>query len=279
MNKKKIIAIISMVAVVSCLFAGCGSQGKLGAALRIPEQTTISVEDQAKIYPSQVGNVLTDAKVDVPSITAFMEKYNSAADDYTKINYDGIRYNAEQGYYYVNDTESSRGIKFKLDSSNNIISASVYSGNINDQQTSLVDMVSIAANTIGYKNVMSSSDKSQLNSIIGKYNATQGKVSSSASLFGDMDLTINHDNLFVAVDLPAMPESYNDEDVSSVNENANNTITNKKDENSSNPALNNGSGLDVGDGFQNEYQSDINNKLQNSITKGTESTTSTDTNK
>lgn len=274
-NKRKIISLILCTLAIVAVFAGCDS--RIGKSLQIQEQTTINVEEQEKIYPSQVGNVLTDAKVDVPSITEFMEKYNASADSYTKINYDAIRYNSEQGYYYVNDTESSRGIKFKLDNSNNIISASVYSGNINDKQTSLIDMVSIAANTIGYKNIMSSSDISQLNGIINNYNSTQGTVSSSASLFGDMDLTINHDNLFVAVELPAMQQSYDDEKVSSVNENANNTINDKQTSNADNPALNNGTGLDVGDEFDNQYQSDINSKLQNSITgnKGEETTETT----
>lgn len=259
MKIRKATVLLTIFALIVCMFAGC--QGELGSALRLEEQPTINVEESAKIYPSQVGDVLVDAKVDVPAIDEFMSEYNASADSYTQINYDAIRYNSEQGYYYVNDTESSRGIKFKLDASNNIISASVYSGNINDSQTSLVDMVAIAAQTIGYRNVMSTADKSRLDSIISSYNSSQGAISSSASMFGDMEYTVELDNLYVAIDLPAMPESYNDEDVSSANQGANDTVNQEREDNASNPALNNGSGLNIGDDYQDQYQSNINEKL------------------
>lgn len=274
MKFKILIALFSSLLLISLLFSGCSGNGKLGQALSIQEQPSIEIEEPAKIYPSQVGDVLIDAKVDIPAITEFMEKYNAAAkDSYSKINYDYVRYNQEQDYYYVNDTESSRGIKFKLDKSNNIISASVYSGNINDKQTNLLDMVSIAAQTMGYKNVMSTSDKSRMNSIINSYNSAQGTVSSSVSMFGDMDLSVNLDNLFVSVDLPAMPESYNDEDISNVNQNANSVITGKQDENSSNPAVSGGTdALDIGDEYESNYQSQINEKLKDSFGEQGETT-------
>ena len=85
--------------------------------LQIKKQLDLVIEETAKIYPSQVGNILTDKTVEVPAIDMFMEEYNHNPKEQSKINYHCIRYNSAKGYYDVNDIKLSRTIQFRLNNS------------------------------------------------------------------------------------------------------------------------------------------------------------------
>ena len=85
--------------------------------LQIKKQLDLVIEETAKIYPSQVGNILTDKTVEVPAIDMFMEEYNHNPKEQSKINYHCIRYNSAKGYYDVNDIKLSRAIQFRLNNS------------------------------------------------------------------------------------------------------------------------------------------------------------------
>ena len=259
--KNKIILTTAICVVLSAvLLSGCGADF-VKDPLSVTEQPDIIIQESAKIYPSQVGNVLVDKKVDCPVIDAFMKKYNANAKNTAKIEYDAIYYNAERGYYYVNDVQKSRGIKFRLDKSNQIISASVYSGNLSDKQTDLVSMTEAAAQTMGYKSLMSDTDKAKISGVLNGYSSTQGTISEALPTFQNgLQLTLNMDNLFADVDLEGMV--FNDEFVSSANQDVADVVNDAKDKNANNPAdPSGGEKLTLQDEFQQNFADEIGEKL------------------
>lgn len=264
MKGKKILAAVAATALAAVTLSGCVANN-IHDSLSVTEQPDLVIEETAKIYPSQVGNVLVDKKVDCPAIDAFMTKYNANASEMSKINYDAIYYNDEKGYYYVNDVQKSRGIKFRLDKSNQIISASVYSGDLSDKQTDLVDMTATAVQTMGYTALMSDADKAQISEVLTGYSNTQGAISQALPSFQEgLQLTLNMDNLFADVDIEGMV--FDENFVSGANENVQDVVDNAKEQNSANPAdPSGGESLTLQDSFQSQYADEIGDKLQGGI--------------
>lgn len=263
---KKTLSIIGIIVVVCAMFTACQGRFANLDILSIPEQEAVEYEEDAKIYPSQVGSYLTDKKVDSPVISAFMEKYNAAATSKTRIDYDAIRYNADSGYYYVNDTGTSRGIKFALDSAaTTIVSASVYSGDISTASGNLVDMMNIVASNLGYKNSISSTDAGAITSVLSTYNSDKGNIQSALPTFQNgMQLTMNLDNLFVELALPDMPLSYTPDATNKAQGDANAYVTSPSIEDPTKSAEQNTEPytFTIGDDFKNNYAPNVTEHLE-----------------
>ena len=170
--KKALIFILSTTLLFTTVFAlgGCSQ-------LDEPEQPDPVVIYAEKIYPSAVGNYLTDESVKVPAIDAYMKEYNKNADSTAKINYTTVKYNKDADYYYVNDSKTDVGMKFKLDSSMSIVKASIYTGTLDQTTKNVYNVVLNAIEVSGYKSLMTAEDKAiiqhTLNGIAGVENAKQ----------------------------------------------------------------------------------------------------------
>ena len=191
------LAILLSMSVVA--LSGCD-------AFKIEEQPDAVVIYADKIYPEAVGNYLTDASVDVPTIEAYMEEYNKNADDTAKINYETIKYNKDADYYYVNDKETSVGIKFRLDDSMTIVSASIYTGSLDQTTKNVYNIVINAIETCGYKTLMTDEDKAVIQHTLNGFNGVNSAKNEVLQIFsGEENFAAKWENNIAEFEIPVQP--------------------------------------------------------------------------
>ena len=191
------LAILLSMSVVA--LSGCD-------AFKIEEQPDAVVIYADKIYPESVGNYLTDASVDVPTIEAYMEEYNKNADDTAKINYETIKYNKDADYYYVNDKETSVGIKFRLDDSMTIVSASIYTGSLDQTTKNVYNIVINAIETCGYKTLMTDEDKAVIQHTLNGFNGVNSAKNEVLQIFsGEENFAAKWENNIAEFEIPVQP--------------------------------------------------------------------------
>lgn len=200
--KKTLSIILVSTLVVSSIFAFAGC-----SQLDVAEQPDPVVIYAEKIYPSAIGNCLTDASVKVPAIDAYMKEYNANADDTAKINYDSIKYNKEAGYYYVNDNSTDVGIKFRLDQSMSIVSASIYTGTLDQTTRNVYNIVINAIETSGYKALMSAEDKAIIQHTLNGFNGVSSAKNDVQQIFnGQENFAAKWANNVAEFEIPVKPD-------------------------------------------------------------------------
>lgn len=200
--KKTLSIILVSTLVVSSIFAFAGC-----SQLDVAEQPDPVVIYAEKIYPSAIGNCLTDESVKVPAIDAYMKEYNANADDTAKINYDSIKYNKEAGYYYVNDNSTDVGIKFRLDQSMSIVSASIYTGTLDQTTRNVYNIVINAIETSGYKTLMSAEDKAIIQHTLNGFNGVSSAKNDVQQIFnGQENFAAKWANNVAEFEIPVKPD-------------------------------------------------------------------------
>lgn len=200
MKKTLSVILVSTLVVSLFAFAGCSQ-------LDIAEQPDPVVIYAEKIYPSAIGNCLTDESVKVPAIDAYMKEYNANADDTAKINYDSIKYNKEAGYYYVNDSSTDVGIKFRLDQSMSIVSASIYTGTLDQTTRNVYNIVINAIETSGYKTLMSAEDKAIIQHTLNGFNGVSSAKNDVQQIFnGQENFAAKWANNVAEFEIPVKPD-------------------------------------------------------------------------
>ena len=180
---KKVLStlLVSTLVVSSILSLSACSQ------LNIVEQPDPVVIMAEKIYPSAIGNYLTDASVKVPAIDAYMKEYNANADPSAVINYDSIKYNKDADYYYVNDNSTDVGMKFRLDQSMSIVSASIYTGTLDQTTKNVYNIVINAIETSGYKTLMTAEDKAIIQHTLNGFNGVAAAKNDVQKIFAGQE--------------------------------------------------------------------------------------------
>ena len=198
---KKILCVLLATAICGsfmCL-TGCSQ-------LDVAEQPEPVVIYAEKIYPSAIGNYLTDASVKVPAIDAYMKEYNKNADETAKINYDVIKYNKTSGYYYVNDNTTDVGIKFRVDQAGTICSATIYTGTLDQTGKNIYNVVVNAIETAGYKTLMTDQDKAIIqHTLNGFNNVSQSKTEVMQIFNGQEDFGAKWNNAVAEFEIPIKP--------------------------------------------------------------------------
>lgn len=198
---KKVLSIT--LACILCLsifsFAGCSS-------LELKEQPDRVVISADKIYPEAIGNYITDISVDIPAITAYMEEYNKNADETAKINYTTIKYNKTADYYYVNDATTDVGMKFRLDATQSITSASIYTGTLDQPGKNVYNIVINAIETSGYKTLMTDQDRALIQYTIDGFNGVSAAKQEVQQLFNkEANFAAKWNNEIAEFEIPVKP--------------------------------------------------------------------------
>lgn len=198
---KKIISIIlaSTMLLSVVTLSGCGS-------LDIKEQPDRIVISAEKIYPEAIGNYITDISVDIPAITAYMEEYNKNADETAKINYTTIKYNKNADYYYVNDATTDVGMKFRLDATQSITSASIYTGTLDQPGKNVYNIVINAIETSGYKTLMTDEDRALIQYTIDGFNGVSAAKQEVQQIFNkEANFAAKWNNEIAEFEIPVKP--------------------------------------------------------------------------
>lgn len=200
MKKTLSILLVSTLFVTSIFGLSACSQ------LDIAEQPDPVVIYAEKIYPSAIGNSLTDISVKVPTIDAYMEEYNKNADETAKINYDTIKYNKDAGYYYVNDKTTDVGMKFRLDQSMSIVNASIYTGTLDQTTKNVYNIVINAIETSGYKTLMTAEDKAIIQHTLNGFNGVSSAKNEVLQIFaGQENFAAKWQNNVAEFEIPVKP--------------------------------------------------------------------------
>lgn len=208
MNKKIILGISILLVFSMVFFSGC-------SLLDIEEQPDKPIIYAEKIYPSAIGNYMTDASVDVPTIKAFMKEYNANAKEDAKINYDVIKYNKESDYYYVNDNKTDVGMKFRLDQAMNITNASIYTGNLQQTDKNVYNIVINAVETSGYKTLMTAEDKAVIqHTLNGFKEVSQSKTEVLQIFNGQENFSAKWQDNIAEFEIPVKPSELPQPDTS-----------------------------------------------------------------
>lgn len=222
--------IIGILAVL-CIggMSACGSSDakeKVQDLVEIKEQPDMEIQNPEKIYPEE--KLVQDEVVDNSNIKKYVSEYNSKATGTNKIDYDCIRYNRSNNYYYVYDKNKNSGLRFRLGDFGQIISASVYTGNGKTDGVNLVDMATVAMNTFGY-NGMSDDDKKTLNEINEKFKATTNEIHNKISLFnGSLSLNASKEGIVNEIEIPAMKSVASDSSIKGSAEKTDKTLSQLK---------------------------------------------------
>lgn len=201
MKKLLSIMLVSAVTITSLVSLSACSQ------LDVAEQPDPVVVYAEKIYPSAIGNCLTDPSVNVPAIDAYMEEYNKNADETAVINYDTIKYNKDADYYYVNDNSTNVGIKFRLDQSKAIVSASIYTGTLEQTTKNVYNIVINAIQTSGYKSLMTAEDKAIIQHTVNGFNGVSSSKNDVQQIFnGQENFAAKWQNNVAEFEIPVKPD-------------------------------------------------------------------------
>lgn len=199
---KKTISFLLVSTLLATAVFGLSACSQLDIAEQ-PDPVVIYAE---KIYPSAIGNSLTDASVDVPAIDAYMEEYNKNADETAKINYDTIKYNKDAGYYYVNDKTTDVGMKFRLDQSMSIVNASIYTGTLDQTTKNVYNIVINAIETSGYKSLMTAEDKAIIQHTLSGFNGVSSAKNDVQQIFsGQENFAAKWQNNVAEFEIPVKP--------------------------------------------------------------------------
>lgn len=199
--KKALLFLFSATILLTTVFAlgGCSQ-------LDLPEQPDPVVIYAEKIYPSAVGNYLTDASVNIPAIEAYMKEYNKNADSTAQINYTSIKYNKDADYYYVNDNKTAVGMKFKLDSSMSIVSASIYTGALDQTTKNVYNVVINAIEVSGYKSLMTDEDRAIIQHTLNGINSVENAKQEVQQLFnGQENFAAKWESNMAEFEIPVKP--------------------------------------------------------------------------
>lgn len=192
-----------------CLsFTACGAndtsaKDKVNDLVEIKEQPDFDEQKPEKIYPEE--RLQNDKVVSNSNIDKFVADYNAKAGENSKLSYDAIRYDDFNKCYYIFDKDKNSGIRFRLGDFGQIMSASVYTGNLKNCGSNLVDMATACMNTFGYMG-MSDDDKDTMKAIEREFNEKNNNIKSNASLFGgSVSLGTSQDGNLSQIEIPSQP--------------------------------------------------------------------------
>ena len=198
---KKVISTLLVTTIMISLVSLCGC-----SQLSMNEQPDPVVIYAEKIYPSAIGNYLTDPSVEVPAIDAYMDEYNKNADETAAINYESIKYNKDLGYYYVNDRTTDLGMKFRVDQAGTIVSASIYTGSMDQQGKNVYNVVINAIETAGYKTLMTDSDRAVIQHTLNGFNSVASAKNEVMQIFnGEENFAAKWANNIAEFEIPVKP--------------------------------------------------------------------------